>query len=156
MKRIMSIILIIASIFLVSCGGEKKSSESAEVKETPQKKASLSTEEGMMARLEEYRIEVPLELTFTEVTRKSEGYTAVFRSENVDEDTKLKLDMWLVDQSKKLVEEQGYSNRAIREKEIIMGTEITEIIFLKDRKGITISTSYDKETKLYKLYISPQ
>lgn len=155
MRRILSIMLIMATLFVVSCGGEKKSSDTSEVKEAPQKKASLSTEEGMMAKLEEYGIEVPLELTFTEVRKKSNDYTAFFRSENVDEDTKIKLDMWLVDQSKKLVEEKGYTNRAMREKEVIMGNEVTEMIFLKDGDGITISTSYDLETKLYKLYITP-
>jgi len=156
MKRIISVMLIFAILFIVSCGGEKKSSDTSEVKETPQKKASLGTKEGMMAKLDEYGIDVPLELTFAEITRKPNSYTAVFRSENVDEDTKLKLDMWLVDQSKKLVEEKGYTNRAIREKEIIMGNEISEIIFLKDNIGITISTSYVQDTKLYKLFITPQ
>ncbi|MBN2858431.1 MAG: hypothetical protein JXN63_08520 [Candidatus Delongbacteria bacterium] len=154
MKKPLTLILILMTMFLVSCGGEKKSSDSAEVKDSPQKKASISTEEGMMARLEEYGIEVPLELTFTEIRKKSGGYTAVYRSENVDEDTKLKLDMWLVDQSKELVD-NGFTNRAIREKEIIVGNEITEIIFFKDGKGITISTSYNNDTKLYTLYISP-
>lgn len=155
MRRILSIMLIMATLFVVSCGGEKKGSDTSEVKETPQKKVSLATKEGMMSKLEEYGIDVPIELTFTEVRKKSNDYTAFFRSENVDEDTKLKLDMWLVDQSKKLVQEKGYTNRAMREKEVIMGNEVTEMIFLKDGDGITISTSYDLETKLYKLYITP-
>ncbi|MEJ2544253.1 MAG: hypothetical protein P8Y99_09315 [Calditrichaceae bacterium] len=81
------VLLISTALFMMcwSCGGNSKSDSSAEKPKTEKKKKlSLKTEEGMMAKLKELDINVPEDLKFVEVSRKSGDYTAKFVANNVD------------------------------------------------------------------------
>ncbi len=160
MKKIS--ILFTATLFLImtSCGGspeQNKDAKNETKKET--KKLSKSTKEGMMAILDASGIEVPEELQFEEVKKKSSSYVISFIKEDVDEQTRLQLDEWFTNHINKLVDD-GWKKMVVRDNETILGLTMNEIIMYppKEKKirvsyGLTISSAYDSENKSYKYYV---
>ncbi len=155
-------ILLTATLFLIisSCGGSAEQKEDAKdetKKET--KKLSKSTKEGMMAILDASGIEVPEELQYESVKKKTDSYVITFIKEDVDEETMLKLEEWFTNHINKLVDD-GWKKMVVRDNETIFGVTINEIIMYppKDKKirvtyGLTISSSKDPENKNYKYFV---
>ncbi|MBN1409164.1 MAG: hypothetical protein JW956_15290 [Calditrichaceae bacterium] len=156
MKATVFFLSIAFFIMCWSCGGDSKNESSAEKPKTEKKKKlSLKTEEGMMAKLTELDINVPAELKFVEVSRKSGEYTAKFAANDVDEATKTKLQEWYT----KLVTDKaasGWIKHDIRVNEKMVGILINQHILLKPGEdGVDISTAYDSEDKTFTLYVNP-
>jgi len=144
-----------------SCGGGSDSEKVSEKPKAKKKTYSLKTEDGMMNKLQDMGIKIPLELKFVEINRKSGEYSAKFVADSVDESTKSKLDEWY--QSVILNKEQsGWSKRAIRVDEEMMGSVYNQYILLKPREsgvgfygGMDITSVHNPDKKTFTLYVQP-
>lgn len=162
MKRFLEFVILTLFVLFWSCGGgseEKKTAEKPEKEES--KPLSLKTKEGMMQRLQELDINVPDELIFIESSRKSGNYTAIFEAKNVDDVLKKKLEDWY----QKIIADKaeiGWKKQAIRENEEMIGSIYNQYILLRPAKsgigfsgGIDITSVYNPDQKVYKLYVQP-
>jgi len=164
MKNLAVLFSLVFVLSLWSCGGGSgKEQASEKPKKETKKKLSLKTQEGMMAKLDEFGIKVPAPLTFLEISRKSGEYTAKFNAENVDEAARQKLDAWYQEQLE-FFKTNGWSEMEMlrRENEVMVGLVHNVYYFKKPRGGgstlsdiVSLASVYDPKKLEYKLYVSP-
>lgn len=138
-----------------SCGGggEKKETTKEVKKEA---RLSKTTQEGMMQVIQECNVTIHEALNFVEVEKESSAYKIRFLAEEVDEETKLALEEWFVNQVEKLVE-NGWRKMVIIENNLSFGIVSNEMAFIKPQglkinvdSGVTLSSSYNDDKKTYK------
>lgn len=161
MKKLNILLSVVLVLFICSCGGNQKKKEDTNQeakKET--KKLSKSTKEGMMALLDASGIDVPSELKFEEVEKKSSNYFIRFKNDSVTTEVREKLDQWYVGKINEM-EEEGWKKQAVRENEEMMGMIMNEfILYPPENKdidvsyGLTLYSRYDKEDMSYKFSVS--
>lgn len=137
--------LIILSIFVWSCGNttsEKNNSDKAE------KKIVLDTKESMLAKLNEYKINIPEEMTFRSVDmqvylnkdfEEDTSHIIYFDMKDIDESKESELSQWYDNQLKTLTDDGWNVNKEVKDKEMISGGIYNNCILMKESENCTLS-----------------
>ena len=154
MKKLSFVLGVLITIFIWSCGGGSATEEKEEV-QAKKEVYSLETEEGMMKKLKEFKIEVPDKFTFIEIKHKSAGgYTATFKIEGMDEATTTEILAWYDQKCVELVED-GWRRRTIRDGDKMVGLIYNQDLFYNDPASLSMSSAYDPAENSYSLYLQP-
>lgn len=170
MKKL-TIIIAVLSIILSSCGdSNSKAKDSVNEKaNTVVKKKEIKTIEqrkeagiAVRAELNKYLKEIPENLVFKESLVNAMGIKkTVFVAENVDAETKIQLDNWVIEESEKLVK-ANWEKILLQDRVMVSGMEYNSYSFKKAQGGESTATdmlsltsvhSPDKET--FSIFIKP-
>ena len=170
MKK-MFLALTITTFLLVACGdnNSKKTKETKiEQQKTPKKKEvktiAQRKKEGKVVRTElsKYITNIPESLVFKEAIMNNAGIKkSVFFAENVDEEQKMKLDSWVLDQIKKL-ENDSWEKLLLQDNVVISGMTYNTYSFKKAQGAessivdmLSLTSVYSPDKKSYTIFVKP-
>lgn len=166
MRKLSILLAVLFTVLICSCAGnaeqkEQKEESTQEVKQET-KKLSKETQEGMMAILEAAEIEIPAELEYEKVEKKSNSYVISFKNDSINEDLLTQLQEWYKKEATDL-EESGWKKMVVRDNEEMMGMVFNEIIFYPPESveidvthGISLGSTFKEEEMSYEFYVSAE
>ncbi|MCK4979522.1 MAG: hypothetical protein KAS62_03955 [Candidatus Delongbacteria bacterium] len=167
MRKLTLLLAVLFSIFVWSCGGNSEKDTKTKTEKPKQvevKKYSIDTEEGMMKKLQEFKIKIPENLVFVEVAKGyGNKYTVKFKAENIDDAARKQLDEWYAKQIADLIAD-GWekAKHGSTENETTMGIVANSHIFYKPKGGksslkhaLSFTSNYDTEEKSYTIRLTP-